>query len=83
MRTEFLEGFIKRASEVGYSEEQIAYLWKSAMDMPEGKALFESMPFSVNPLDIEQAIALSNITKAASKKENIQKIKAYINSVCV
>lgn len=82
MRSEFLAGFVKRATEAGYSEEGVALLWKVAAASPEGKEIVEAFPVSDNPLSMERLVALSSIKQAMDNKEEVARLKEQLKTLC-
>ena len=83
MRSEFLAGFVKKAFELGHTEETISSVWKSAMAHPELQSYYSSLPENEKiALDVEDLEVLSNVKNVMDKSAEVKLIKEALAKVC-
>ncbi len=83
MRSEFLAGFVKQATELGHTEEAISSVWKSAMENPEMQAYYNSLPLDEKTaFELDDLEVLSNAKNILNKQAEIKRFKAILDSVC-
>lgn len=82
MKSEFLAGFVKFAAELGYSDEDVAQLWKLASSHPQGRDIFNSFPTSSTQLDVHTLTVLSQVKQAMAQKAEVEKMKQVLKAVC-
>ena len=82
MKSEFLAGFIKFASDAGIPAEDIPSVWKTAMQHPQAREIFDSLPVSSDTLDVNTLSVLSHMKQAMDHKDEVQKMREVLKTVC-